>query len=83
MSSAFDTIKKEKLLEILSSFENNNEIGIIRLLLSNTTLKIELNNVNTEPFESNIGSLQGDALSVTLFNIYFEHALSNKILFQC
>ena len=77
MSSAFDTIKREKLLEILSSFLNSDEIRMIRLLLSNTTLKIKLNNVNTEPFESNIGSPQGDALSGTLFNIYFEHALSN------
>ena len=51
---------------------------MIRLLLSNTTLKIKLNNVNAEPFGSNIGSPQGDALSGTLFNIYFEHAL-NKV----
>ena len=75
MSSAFDTIKREKLLEILSSFLENDELRIIRLLLSNTTLTIKLNNVKAEPFQSNIGSPQGDALSGTLFNIYLEYAL--------
>ena len=50
---------------------------MIRLLLSNTILKIKLNNVKSEPFESNIASPQGDALSCTLFNICFEHTLSN------
>ena len=48
MSSAFDIIKREKLLEILSSFLNSDEIRMIQLLLSNTTLKIKLNNVNKE-----------------------------------
>ena len=75
MSSAFDTIKREKLLEILSSFLENDELRIIRLLLSNTTLTIKLNNVKAEPFQSNTGSPQGDALSGTLFNIYLEYAL--------
>ena len=75
MSSAFDTIKREKLLEILSSFLENDELRIIRSLLSNTTLTIKLNNIQAEPFQSNIGSPQGDALSGTLFNIYLEYAL--------
>ena len=58
MSSAFDTIRREKLIEILKSFLDEDEVRIIRLLLSNTTLDI-MNNVETEPFTSNIGFTSG------------------------
>ena len=47
---------------------------MIRLLLSNKTLQIKTD-VKSEPFSSNIGSPQGDGISGTLFNIYFEHSL--------
>ena len=75
MSSAFDTIKRDNLIEIISTFLDEDEIRMIRFLLTNTTLEIKMNNIETQPFESNIGSPQGDGLSGTLFNIYFEHAL--------
>ena len=74
MSSAFDTIKRDKLMEILETFINEDEIRMIRLLLSNTTLQIKTD-VKSEPFSSNIGSPQGDGISGTLINIYFEHSL--------
>ena len=44
---------------------------MIQLLLSNTTLDVRINKAETEPFSSNMGSPQGDALSGVLFNIYF------------
>ena len=75
MSSAFDTIRREKLIEILKSFLDEDEVRIIRLLSSNTTLGIRMNNVETEPFTSNIGSPQGDGISGVLFDIYFEASL--------
>ena len=75
MSSAFDTIRRKKLIEILQTFLEEDEIRIIQYLLSNTTLEIKMANVETEQFSSNIGAPQGDALSGTLFTIYFEHAL--------
>ena len=34
-----------------------------------------MNNVETQTFESNIGSPQVDGLSGTLFNVYFEYVL--------
>ena len=34
-----------------------------------------MNNVETEPFTSNIGSPQGDGISGVLFDIYFEASL--------
>ena len=48
---------------------------MIQLLQSNTTLDIRINNDETEPFNSNMGSPQGDALSGELFDIYFEESL--------
>ena len=75
MSSAFDTIRRTTLLDILQTFLEEDEVRIIQYLLSNTILEIKMSNVTTDTFESNIGAPQGDALSGTLFTIYFEYAL--------
>ena len=48
---------------------------MIQLLLNNTTLDVRINNAEAEPFSSNMGSPQGDALRGVLFNIYFEESL--------
>ena len=75
MSSAFDTIRREQLVDIAKKFLDEDEVRMIQLLLSNTTLDVRINNAETEPFSSNMGSPQGDALSGVLFNIYFEESL--------
>ena len=76
MSSAFDTIHRDKLLKIVETFLDDDEIRIIRVLLSNTILQIKTTNgVKCEPFISTVGSPQGDGISGMLFNIYFESAL--------
>ena len=46
---------------------------ILRVLLSDTNLEIKIPGANTKPFQSNIGSPQGDVLSGFLFTIYFKH----------
>ena len=45
---------------------------ILRVLLSDTNLEITIKGGNTKPFQSNIGSLQGDAVSGPFLTIYFE-----------
>ncbi|XP_065062423.1 uncharacterized protein LOC135689200 [Rhopilema esculentum] len=75
MRSAFDTIRREQLVDIAKKFLVEDEVRMIQLLLSNTTLDVRINNAETEPFSSNMGSPQGDALSGVLFNIYFEESL--------
>ena len=75
MSSAFDTIRREQLIDILKRFLEEEEVRMIQLLLSKTKLDVRINNAETEPFISNIGSPQGDALSGVLFDIYFEESL--------
>ena len=56
MSSPFDTIRREQLIGILKRFLEEDEVRMIQLLLSNTTLDIRINNADTEPYASNMGS---------------------------
>ena len=75
MSAAFDTVERHKLLDELSRIVGDDELRMCRLLLSQTTITIQNNKVKTEPFTTNVGSPQGDGISGTFFNIYFERAL--------
>ena len=75
MSIAFNTIRREQLIDILKKFKDEDEVRMIQLSLSNTTLDVRINNAETEPFI--MGSQQGDALSGVLFNIYFEKNTPN------
>ena len=75
MSSAFDTIIREELINILENILHEGEVRMVRLLLSNTTLEIKISGIETEEFVSNIGSPQGDGISGILFNIYLEDCL--------
>ncbi|XP_063711561.1 uncharacterized protein LOC134839866 [Symsagittifera roscoffensis] len=76
LSSAFDTIRREKLLGIVESFVDEYANRLIRVLISDTSLELRINGAKERAnFETNIGSQQGDGLSGMLFNIYFEDAL--------
>ena len=77
MSRAFDTINRDKLMTILESIPEitDDDRQLIRILLSNTSLQVQFNGILTAPFQSTIGSPQGDGLSPLLFAIYLEAAL--------
>ncbi|GFR85234.1 reverse transcriptase-like protein [Elysia marginata] len=78
MSSAFDTIDKHILLNILKNIIREDEQRIIRYLLGNPELSLKLKGSSkTEPLKSNIGTPQGDSLSPVLSIVYLEHALKN------
>ena len=77
MSSAFDTIDRNKLVQIVETFLDEDEVRMIRRLLSKTTLEVRVKGAKTEPFESNIGSPQGGSISGPLFEIYFENSLKD------
>ena len=65
MSRAFDTIDQEKLLAILETIPGltDDDRQLVRILLANTSLQVQFNGVMTAPFQSTIGSPQGDGLS--------------------
>ncbi|GFR71804.1 very-long-chain enoyl-CoA reductase [Elysia marginata] len=76
MSAAFDTINRNKILTILEDILEEDQRRLVRFLLSNTTLETRTNKADIQaPFNSNIGTPQGDGLSPVLFTIYLEHAL--------
>ncbi|GFS09381.1 LOW QUALITY PROTEIN: very-long-chain enoyl-CoA reductase [Elysia marginata] len=76
MSAVFDTINRKALLDILKTIIDEDEVRIIRFLLSNTVVNTKVNKATEEkPFISNVGTPQGDSLSPVLFIIYLEHAL--------
>ncbi|KUF92771.1 Very-long-chain enoyl-CoA reductase [Phytophthora nicotianae] len=79
LSRAFDTIDRAKLLEVLRTFLPDDEIRLIQLLLSNTTLSLRVGKNSLSPFHSNTGTPQGESLSPVLFVIYLEAAFRDLV----
>ena len=67
MSQAFDTINRQKLLEVMDTIVDKDAARMIRLLLVNTTFTVQIDNITGEPFETTTGTPQGDSLSPFLF----------------
>ena len=79
VSSAFGTIDREELLQILELILEEDEIKMCRLLLSETSTTLHFGKDFTESFETNKGSPQGDAILGVFFNIAFENALRDLL----
>ena len=75
MSRAFDTIRRDRLMQILETFLDDSELRMIRLLLADTTLEPRLAKGSCAMFNTTIGTPQGDSLSPVLFIVYLEAAL--------
>ena len=75
MSKAFDCIHRDKLLTVLESFLTEDDVRLVRVLLTNTTLQVRIGRAVSESLETTIGTPQGDSLSPVLFVIYLEAAL--------
>ena len=75
MSAAFDTIDRQALLKIMEGIIMEDEMRLVRFLLSETWIKARVHGASTNhPFLSNIGTPQGDSLSPILFVVYMENA---------
>ena len=81
MSRAFDTISRRKLVNVLRSFLEPDEVRLVQLLVSDTTLSARIKNTQSRPFATTSGTPQGDSLSPVLFIIYLETALRH--VFSC
>lgn len=75
MSRAFDTIIRSDLLTTLKSIITKDNWRIVQKLITNTSIKVSINNQTSRSFITNIGAPQGDSLSPVLFTIYLESAL--------
>ena len=72
MSVAFDTINRQKLLDVIEE----DELRLIRFLLSNTHINLKVNGTEIRvSFLSNTETPEGESLSPVLFIIYLEHAI--------
>ena len=60
MPLAFDTKKRQKLMNELNTSLDENECRIARILLSNTTINIQFEDCKREEIETSIRSPQGD-----------------------
>ena len=76
MSSAFDTIDRQTILNVLKDAGcTEDEIRLVRLLLTNTILKINVNGTLSIQFQTSTGAFQGDAASGNLFTVVEAAAL--------
>ena len=75
LSKAFDTIDRHKVLLVIDSILDPDEVQIIKALLGSTTLQLRLGMKCYSTFASNHGTPQGYALSPLLFVVYLEAVL--------
>ena len=76
MSAAFDTIQRSTILNLLTDAGcSEDEVRLVRFLLSNTVLKIRVNSSFSVEFTTTLGSFQGDSLSGCLFTLVLAGAL--------
>ena len=78
MSAALDTIKRLTILNLLVNAGcTEDEVRLVRFLLSNTMLRVKVNNALSAEFESLFGAFQGDCLSGCLFTLLLAAALNH------
>ena len=75
MSSAFDTIDRQSLLNEMKKFLDDDDVRMCQLLLAYNEVSLRFDNHREETFTTNKGSPQGDAISGTFFTIALEKAL--------
>ena len=75
MTSAFDTIDRQKLLDNTKEIFGDDAWRMALMLLNNTSLQVTFKKAQSKPFITNIGSPQGDSFSPVLFTVYLECAL--------
>ena len=80
LSKAFDCLDRTKLIEIIEEhgLATEDELRLITFLLSETTMRINVDGILGTSFKTIIGTPQGDALSPILFLIYLEHRRRNN-----
>lgn len=75
MSKAFDTVSRQKLLDILKTIIDADELHMVYLMLQNIELRVRCGASLSGAFSTNIGVPQGDALSPILFTLYLAYAM--------
>ncbi|PIK52083.1 putative endonucleasereverse transcriptase [Apostichopus japonicus] len=77
MSKAFDTIQRGSLLTDLEQVLDNDELHLISLLIDNVSYTVKLEGKLGLPFNTNIGSPQGDSASALFFITYLANSMKS------
>ena len=78
MTQTFHTIKREKLIAIMEEANlSEDDIKLVKYLLTNTTLQVKINKCASEWFLTNKGAFQGDSISGALFILYLSGAMKH------
>ena len=81
LSKAFDTVDRQKLLDVLLTITDEENVKMIYKLLNDTTNRIKIKDIFGSEFKSLIGVPQGDGLSPVLFIIYLNAALNELMTY--
>ncbi|OQR87743.1 hypothetical protein ACHHYP_08057 [Achlya hypogyna] len=63
LSCAFDLIDRNKMLHILATIINDDELHLVKLLITDTTIDVRHMSTQSASFLTNVGTPQGDSLS--------------------
>ena len=75
MSKAFDTVRRETLMEDLKATLTTSELHIIKIMVEDVKLSVRIDQITSDPFTTKMGVPQGDCLSPILFTLYLAKAL--------
>ena len=70
MSKAFDSVNRQKLMEMLEEMLSSSEMRMMYLLIKDVNLTVKIGKEFGEWIKTNIGVAQGDCLSALLFIFY-------------
>ena len=75
MSKAFDNVNREELINDLKKILENDELHIIKILITKLNLQVKNKTIIGQTFETTKGIPQGDSLSPILFIHYLAKTL--------
>ena len=78
MSKAFDTVKRNNLMELLATILDPDETRIMKILIKDEKLSVKIGKESGENITTNIGVPQGDCLSLILFTLCLADTHQNR-----
>ena len=78
MSSAFNTIRRQTILNLLKDAgASEDDVRLVRFMLAKTKLTVRVGKMLSESFQTTVGKFEGDSLSGSLFTLTLAGALNH------